>query len=151
MNDPYLSPIAGSKVCEQPCAHSLDCSNLQTFCESSACHLSPCGPNYGNADAACTTGDHQPGSCITATDPGGEPSHWVWGCALAGTSTGGCNPAQIPYRLDLTARCAAGLLCDTHIEIDRCVQLCVPGVAVCPDNFACVPQDQLGNVGYCEP
>ena len=147
MTDPA---VAGTKVCEQPCQHSSDCGDLQTFCQAGMCHLSACGPNDGNADAACTTGDGQPGSCITAVDPDGDPAHWVWGCSLAGTSTAGCNPAQLHYRGDLTARCAAGMACDLYTQVDTCVRLCVPDVDVCPNGGYCVAQDGLGNIGYCE-
>lgn len=152
VDDPYLSPIRGSKVCEQPCSSSNDCPDLGTFCQAGYCQLSPCGPSQGNADAACTTGDHKPGSCIDYTiDPNNSLLN-VWTCALAGTATAACDPLDAPDRADLSARCVAGETCDTDNGFDSCVPLCDPTNAdACTNGYTCVLTDAFGRTGFCGP
>jgi hypothetical protein len=149
VHDPALSPLVGSAVCESPCQTSLDCQNLNAFCHDGFCQLSACGPSQGNTDAACTNGDGLPGSCVTAVlRAGGFAAYW--GCSVAGTATGACNPVTIS-RANPASLCKAGFICDANNGYDHCVELCVPNSSTCAGDTACNAQDVAGRLGICGP
>jgi hypothetical protein len=149
VEDPYLSPLVGSRVCANSCKTSDDCANFDTFCASGTCRLSPCGPNQGNAAAACTTGDGQPGSCVPAVS---RANGFVayWGCSIAGTNTGACSKVTLS-RANKASICVAGDICDTDSGADYCVPLCVPNVTTCANGAACTAIDFSGRWGMCGP